>query len=337
MVSALTEAYSITDTSVADAMILNDGHIREKEASALAKGWYAHYEGVQGSGIVEYAYNAPHFLDITKCHIQIGLGNDPILQNIPYMGCWLLNEYIMLYAEDVDAQIENTRTFHHWEWRDYKADTIIHRYSNNQREVGFFVWPSWADSVHYYRAYFTGGPFQLTLIFPQSTKTKIRSDSLCHIFWGAPEGVLNSCSLYVDYSADSMQSWTNIIGPVPYNYGFTKDAVGQYYWDPPDIDADNCFLRMRARDYVDNADTLISHRFKIGPSFICGDANNDEAVNLLDITYLISFLYESGPAPVPYEAGDVNSSGGVNLLDVLDMINNLYDEPIGDPVLICPE
>ncbi len=283
MASALTEAYSISDTAVADAMILNDDHIREKEASALAKGWYAYYEGVQGIAIVQYEYLDLSYNDVTQCYVQVGLGNDPVLQNIPYQGCWLLNEYVMLYAEDIDAVYDSTRTFHHWEWRDFSADTLIYRYNDYQRQVDFFVSPSWADSTHYYRAYFTGGSFNLNLNLPIPSMTKIYSDSVCLIAWSAPEGILRSCSLYVDYSSDSMQNWANIIGPVPYNYGFVKNAMGRYDWDVPDIEANNCYLRLRAYDYLNNTDTLISHRFKIGPSFICGDANEDELVNLEDI------------------------------------------------------
>jgi hypothetical protein len=71
--------------------------------------------------------------------------------------------------------------------------------------------------------------------------------------------------------------------------------------------------------------------------FICGDVNNDEAVNLLDILYVISHLYDSpaGPAPEPPEAGDVNADGNINLIDVLALISYLYDQPPG-PEPQCP-
>lgn len=58
---------------------------------------------------------------------------------------------------------------------------------------------------------------------------------------------------------------------------------------------------------------------------VCGDVNGNGAVNILDVTYLISFLYKSGPAPVPtVDNGDVNNSGTVNILDATYLISYLY-------------
>ncbi len=61
-------------------------------------------------------------------------------------------------------------------------------------------------------------------------------------------------------------------------------------------------------------------------TYICGDANNDGNVNLLDILFLIANVYESGPDPIHFNAADVNSSGTLNLLDILAMIALLYGD-----------
>jgi hypothetical protein len=58
--------------------------------------------------------------------------------------------------------------------------------------------------------------------------------------------------------------------------------------------------------------------------FICGDANYDGAVNILDITYLIGYLYQDGPGPIPYEAGDANGDSTINILDITYLIAYLY-------------
>jgi len=55
-----------------------------------------------------------------------------------------------------------------------------------------------------------------------------------------------------------------------------------------------------------------------------GDANNDGARNLLDITILINFLYSDGASPVSIYAGDANNDSEVNLLDINYLINYLY-------------
>ncbi len=57
--------------------------------------------------------------------------------------------------------------------------------------------------------------------------------------------------------------------------------------------------------------------------FARGDADMNGSVNLLDITFLIRFLYKSGPPPDPY-SGDVDGSGLINVLDITYLIRYLY-------------
>jgi len=58
---------------------------------------------------------------------------------------------------------------------------------------------------------------------------------------------------------------------------------------------------------------------------VSGDVNFDGAINLLDITALLNYMYKGGPAPRPViEVGDINGDGGVNILDVTMMLNYLY-------------
>ena len=54
-----------------------------------------------------------------------------------------------------------------------------------------------------------------------------------------------------------------------------------------------------------------------------GDANVDGAINILDVTFLINYLYRSGPAPELY-CGDANASGNLNILDATYLISYLY-------------
>ncbi len=65
--------------------------------------------------------------------------------------------------------------------------------------------------------------------------------------------------------------------------------------------------------------------FSIQVDVICGDVNGDSLVNLLDVIFLINFLYKEGPAPVNPDLADVDASGGVNLLDVTYLIDYIYN------------
>ncbi|MBN2226549.1 MAG: right-handed parallel beta-helix repeat-containing protein [candidate division Zixibacteria bacterium] len=70
-----------------------------------------------------------------------------------------------------------------------------------------------------------------------------------------------------------------------------------------------------------------------GYHYLNGDANRDDAINLLDILYIIDYLYATpaGPAPDPFGAADATCDLVVNLLDVLYLIDHLYGDPLGPP------
>jgi len=56
-----------------------------------------------------------------------------------------------------------------------------------------------------------------------------------------------------------------------------------------------------------------------------GDLNNSNDLNLIDVIYLLDFLYSEGPSPDPMtDLADVNCNGIINLLDATMMIEYLY-------------
>ncbi len=65
----------------------------------------------------------------------------------------------------------------------------------------------------------------------------------------------------------------------------------------------------------------------------CGDVNNSGDINVLDITYLIAYIYQGGSAPnCEWECDDVNNDGAVNINDVTYLIAFLYKD---GPTLKC--
>ncbi len=69
--------------------------------------------------------------------------------------------------------------------------------------------------------------------------------------------------------------------------------------------------------------------------FICGDANADEAINVGDAVYLITFIFNSGPAPDPLEAADANCDSEINIGDAVYLINHIFNSGPG-PCEDCP-
>jgi hypothetical protein len=59
---------------------------------------------------------------------------------------------------------------------------------------------------------------------------------------------------------------------------------------------------------------------------LCGDANNDGLVNITDAVYVIQYIFNGGPGPVPYEAGDANCDGLTNVTDAVYLIQYIFNE-----------
>jgi hypothetical protein len=75
----------------------------------------------------------------------------------------------------------------------------------------------------------------------------------------------------------------------------------------------------------------------LGPGLPFGDVNNDGAINVTDVVYLINHLFIDGPEPVPlWIIGDVNCDLKVNVSDVVYLINHLFiNGP--EPCDLCEE
>jgi hypothetical protein len=88
----------------------------------------------------------------------------------------------------------------------------------------------------------------------------------------------------------------------------------------------------------DGLDTVAAEWFDSPHNMaICGDATGDGAINLLDILFLIDYVYGDppGPAPEPLTLSDVNHDDAINLLDILYLIDYIYGQPTG-PEPECP-
>ena len=92
---------------------------------------------------------------------------------------------------------------------------------------------------------------------------------------------------------------------------FETDSI--YYWR---------FKSYAEGELIDSSRTFALYMIES----IVGDATSDGEINLLDILFLIDYLYGNplGSAPRPFSAGDANCDGAINLLDILYLIDILY-------------
>jgi rhodanese-related sulfurtransferase len=58
--------------------------------------------------------------------------------------------------------------------------------------------------------------------------------------------------------------------------------------------------------------------------YVCGDANTDSSVSVVDVVYLINYLFRGGPPPYPLDIGDVNCDESITLADIVFLINYMF-------------
>lgn len=130
-------------------------------------------------------------------------------------------------------------------------------------------------------------------------------------------------------------SYSIVSGP-----GEIDEFTGQWSYYPWCVDSGEVLtLEVCAGDYVYYCPQLdpVQHAYielTVVQTLFPGDPNNDEDINLLDILYIIDYVYGDGPLPQPIlETGDPNADGQVNLLDILYLIDFVYQD---GPAPICP-
>jgi len=63
----------------------------------------------------------------------------------------------------------------------------------------------------------------------------------------------------------------------------------------------------------------------VGPYFICGDVDNSgENANIADLTSLVAYLFQGGPAPPIIAAANVDGVGDVNIADLTTLVDYLF-------------
>jgi hypothetical protein len=71
-------------------------------------------------------------------------------------------------------------------------------------------------------------------------------------------------------------------------------------------------------------ESICAFRLKWESDYLPGDANASGALDIDDIIYLIAYIFQGGPPPIPVETGDNNCSDAVDVDDIVYLIAYIF-------------
>ncbi len=236
--------------------------------------------------------------------------------------------YILFYSADStfvtqDSVFCSTDTFH----------TLVdlpddHKFYWKVKAFDTYGLGRWSNQTFHFRTFLPEPPGNFALSFP-SDSGKIYEDTAT-LGWEEPQ----------DPDPDDTILFTLTYGQSPiFDPGSTivlDDLSESYYTASGLIDSTSertYYWKVRAFDrwsletYSDQ-----TWSFRVFP-YRPADVNHDEELSIVDVVYLINYLANDGPEPIPAESGDVNCDNEITIVDVVYLINYLFND---GPEAGCP-
>ncbi len=120
--------------------------------------------------------------------------------------------------------------------------------------------------------------------------------------------------------------WTLWGGDLPYGLTFEGDTVGVLSGTP--TYAATFYFTIMLTDSNSPQDS-VPQDFALTvnpniPSYVCGDADRSNSVDVSDVVYLIQYIFAGGAAPNPLLAGDADCSSSIDISDAVYLINYIF-------------
>ena len=186
----------------------------------------------------------------------------------------------------------------------------------------------WSTETFNFRTYLPESPGDFALLFP-SDSIKIYEDTLT-LGWEEPQDPdPDDILLYTLYYGESIifdPGSTTVVSDISDSFYTASSLIGPelektYFWKV------RAFDRWGEEKFSDQTWCFRAY------SYYSGDANNDGEVRIVDAVYLVNYLFNDGPAPIPIEAGDTNCDYKVSIVDVVYLVNYLFND---GPAPGCP-
>lgn len=190
------------------------------------------------------------------------------------------------------------------------------------KAVDRFGLAAWSTEILRFVTYYPDPPSPFGLIYP-SNGTSLSNQDTVTLLWEPAQDPdptdLVSYTLELSTSPVFRPESTLVIDNLTQTSCLVNDLLAGgaftcYYW------------RVKAFDRFDLI-TWCDEIFSFEAStYLSGDANGDQLLDLADVVFLINYLYKSGTAPSPLQAGDASCDGKIDLADVVYVINYLFKE-----------
>jgi len=182
-----------------------------------------------------------------------------------------------------------------------------------------YEYSDWSETETFWVNAIEEPPGDFETFYPPDTDEVIITDMLSLFWWGEADesDPLDSVYYTLYISIDSDFNFVNMIDSIWTTlYTLTaEDSLdfGTHYW-----------WKVKATDNTGRS--TYSTNTRDFQTWMLGDANGDLQVNILDVTFLINYLYKEGAPPWPIVMGDIDGSCSINILDVTYLINYLYKD-----------
>ncbi len=187
---------------------------------------------------------------------------------------------------------------------------------------------------------YTGGnsfTYSAQVIPPYSVSGEMLTDTLGYAGYTRQMEyrVANKCDESDNIRIGISDSLGWVINPIDsvFSLAGLQDSILQFELSPPPgtplTVRDKLYLCVRSQGDTTAYDSLAAPYLLVLQH---GDADFNGTINILDITYLINFLYRGGLPPRPeHAAGDATCDGLINMLDITRLINYLYKGAVRPP------
>jgi C1A family cysteine protease len=175
---------------------------------------------------------------------------------------------------------------------------------------------SWSSQTNDLLTFLIQAPNSFSLVYPPN-ETIIYVDTLTLSWQSATDPDPNDsvlCTLY--YSRSSVFNSDSTI---------IKDSIPQSHYNVSSLFVDSLqthyFWKVKAFDIWGQERWSNQSRSFATQSFIRGDVNHDQTINLEDVIFLANYLVKIGTFPVSLSSGDTECNGKLTLSDVVFLAN----------------